>query len=156
MSGTKLLGGWYLAEINIARARAPLTDPLMAGFVARLDEINQLAEKSPGFIWRLTGEGGSASSYLHLDHDERLIVNMSVWTSVEALHQYVYRSGHAAVYRARRDWFEPLGVPFALWWIKIGEIPSVDDGRRRLEMLARLGPTPDAFTFKQRFEPPAD
>ena len=125
----------------------------MARFVAQLDEINRLAEASPGFVWRLTAPGGGASSYLRLDDDDRLIVNMSMWISIEALHDYVYGSGHAAVYRDRREWFEPLGVPFALWWVRAGETPSVEEGRRRLDLLTRLGPSREAFTFKRGFSP---
>ena len=143
---------WQLAQINVARARAPLTDPLMARFVAQLDEINQLAESAPGFVWRLQDEAGGPSSYVRFDDDERLIVNMSVWTDVEALHHYVYRSAHAAVYRDRGEWFEPLDVPFALWWIRAGHTPSVEEGRRRLDILRQHGPTTEAFTFKKRFE----
>ena len=35
---------YHLAQVNIARMRAPLDDPLMAGFVSRLAEINALSE----------------------------------------------------------------------------------------------------------------
>ncbi|HEX5215520.1 MAG TPA: DUF3291 domain-containing protein [Vicinamibacterales bacterium] len=142
----------HLAEINVARLRAPLTDPRLADFVAHLDAINALAEDSPGFVWRLKAEAGAPSSYIKFSDDELTIVNMSVWTSIDALFAYVYRSGHGEIYRNRRTWFEPLANPFVLWWIAEGDVPSIDEGRRRLEMLAHLGPTPDAFTFKTRFD----
>jgi Domain of unknown function (DUF3291) len=52
------LGGFWArpAQVNVARMRAPLDDPVMAGFVARLAEINALADQSPGFVWRLQTE----------------------------------------------------------------------------------------------------
>ena len=131
----------HLAEINVARLRAPLTDPLVADFVAQLDAINALAEASPGFIWRLKAEAGAPSSYIRFSDDELTIVNMSVWHSIDALFGYVYRSGHGEVYRNRRMWFQPVEHPFALWWIREGHVPTLDEGRARLEMLARLGPT---------------
>ena len=144
---------WHLAQINIARARAPLTDPLMADFVAQLDAVNRIADASTGFVWRLKAEDGGASSYVRLADDERLIVNMSVWTSVDELRAFVYRThAHAAVYRDRLRWFEPLGEPqLALWWVPAGHIPSLDEGRHRLALLSREGPTQAAFTFKHQF-----
>src|SRR5688572_23379196 len=142
----------HLAQINIARLRAPLTDPLLADFVAQLEAINALAEASPGFVWRLKADAGAPSSYIKFSDDDLTIVNMSVWTSVDALFAYVYRSGHGEVYRNRRAWFEPIAQPFALWWMAEGDVPSLDEGRRRLELLSRVGPTADAFTFKARFD----
>ena len=144
---------WHVAEINIARALAPLTDPRMADFVAQLETVNGMADASPGFVWRLKADDGGASSYVRVSDDECLIVNMSVWTSVNLLQDFVYRThAHAAVYRDRLRWFEPLDEPpLALWWIPAGHIPSLDEGRRRLALLAREGPTPAAFTFKRQF-----
>ena len=148
---------WHLAQINVARTRAPLTDPVMADFVARLDAVNAAAEASPGFIWRLKAEGGNSSAYVPYDDDARVIVNMSVWTSIEAVETYVYRiKDHADVFRDRRRWFEPMeGPQLALWWIGAGRIPTVAMGRERLESLRANGPTPYAFTFKRPFPPPA-
>lgn len=147
----------HLAQINIARARAPLDDPQMADFVAQLDAINMLAEQSPGFVWRLQAEDGSSSSYIHAFDDERLLVNMSVWESIETLHQYVYRSRHNQVFRDRKKWFEPHDGPYlALWWIPAGHIPTVEEGKERLEKLIQHGPTPKAFTFKTVFPPSAE
>jgi len=146
---------WHVAEINIARGRAVLTDPLMTDFVAQLEIVNRVADASGGFVWRLKADDGGASSYVRFSDDDRLIVNMSVWTSIEALQAYVYRAhDHADVFRDRRRWFEPLDVPqLALWWVPAGHIPSLEEGRHRLALLAREGPTPRAFTFKRRFTP---
>lgn len=146
---------YHLAQLNIGRVRAPLDNPLMAGFVAQLDAINALAEATPGFVWRLQGDGGQSSSYLHFYADPNLLVNLTVWESVEALHAYTYRSDHAAVFRGRKQWFEPHeGVYLVLWWVPAGHIPTVAEADERLTHLREHGPTPFAFTFRQHFPPP--
>src|SRR5437899_10140145 len=95
----------HIAQVNIGRMKAALEDPVMAGFVARLDEINALADRSPGFVWRLQTPAGNAT-YLRPYDDDRILFNMSVWETVEALKQYVYRSVHAELLRQRQQWFE--------------------------------------------------
>ena len=146
--------GYYLAQINVARMRAPINDPVMAEFVAQLDAINTLADASEGFVWRLQTADGNATS-ISVYEDERIIVNMSVWESLEVLHGYVYRSQHTSLLRQRKEWFEPFDGPFvALWWTPVGQFPTPQEGKERLERLARLGPTPDAFTFKTTFPSP--
>jgi hypothetical protein len=122
-------GGWHLAEINVAIALAPLDDPIMAGFVEQLDAINRLAEEAPGFVRRLMAPGGAPSSYLRVSADPRVIVNLSVWTGIDPLFTYVYRTDHAAIYRARATWFEATQDPaLALWWIPAGHLPTVEEG----------------------------
>lgn len=144
---------YQLAQINIARMLAPLDDPIMAEFVARLPDINALAEGAPGFVWRLTTPAGDATAIRAFD-DDYIIVNMSVWESIETLHQYTYYSQHVEVYRKRQDWFSKLGAhAFALWWIPAGHIPTPEEGRDKLNHMWLHGPTPQAFTFKQRFTP---
>jgi Domain of unknown function (DUF3291) len=146
---------FHLAEINVARARAPLDDPLLADFVAQLDGVNRLAERTPGFVWRLVGEGGAASSYVRAFEDERMLVNLTVWESLESLTAYTYRSDHGRVYRDRARWFEPsVGPSLALWWIPAGHVPTVEEGKAKLDALAARGPTPEAFTFKRPFPAP--
>lgn len=139
---------YHLAQVNIARMRAPLEDELMTSFVARLDEINALADGSPGFIWRLQSGEGNAT-YLRPYDDDRILFNLSVWESVETLKHYVYKTAHAELLRGRRDWFEPFEAPFmALWWVPAGHIPSVDEAKTRLARLEEDGPSQFAFTFK--------
>jgi len=145
---------YHLAQINVARMLAPLDDPIMADFVAQLDAINAVADQSQGFVWRLQTEEGNATSINAFEND-CILVNMSVWESVEVLHQYTYRSQHAGVFRDRKKWFVPYDGPyFTLWWIPAGHIPSVEEGKERLEMLRLNGPTPEAFTFKKHFPSP--
>jgi hypothetical protein len=145
---------FQLAQINISRMHAPLNHPIMKGFVDQLETINRIADHSPGFVWRLQGQYGSAVDIRAFD-DEFIIVNMSVWESVEHLQQYVYRTAHAMMLRNRKEWFDtPTGPSHTMWWISAGELPTVEEGKRRLELLTQLGPTQEAFTFKHTFPPP--
>ena len=141
----------HLAQVNIGRIRAPLDTPLLAGFVARLDEINALAEESPGFVWRLQTPEGNATALRPYD-DDRMLINMSVWESVEHLGAFVFGSRHRELLQQRRDWFEKLeGVYAALWWVPPGHRPSIEEAKQRLAHLAEKGPTPYAFSFKDSF-----
>jgi heme-degrading monooxygenase HmoA len=134
--------------------RAPLESETMAGFVARLDEINALADRSPGFVWRLQ-ENGNATTLRPYD-DDRILLNMSVWESLEALREYVYGSAHAELLRSRREWFTAFdGVFAALWWVPAGHMPTIDEARARIDHLESHGPSPTAFTFKTAFPPEA-
>jgi Domain of unknown function (DUF3291) len=143
----------HLAQVNIARMSAPLEDPAMSGFVSQLDEINALADRSAGFVWRLQTEAGNAT-YLRPYDDDRILFNMSVWESIEHFKRYVYYSAHVQMLRRRADWFEkPAGNHLALWWIPAGHVPSVDEGKQRLTHLETHGATPFAFTFSQPFPP---
>jgi len=139
---------FHIAQVNIGRVRASLEDPIMHGFTSRLDEINALADSAPGFVWRLKSDEGP-SSYLRPYEDERLLVNMSVWESVEALKEFTYRTMHAELLRGRHDWFEKFeGAFLALWWVPAGHIPSIDEMKKRLAHLDEHGPSQFAFTFK--------
>ncbi len=143
----------HIAQVNIGRIRAALDDPLMAGFVARLDELNALADRSPGFVWRLQTPAGNAT-YLRPYEDDRILINMSVWETIEHLQQYVYRTSHAELLPQRQAWFERFGGAYlALWWVPAGHHPGVDEAKKRLAHLEAHGPAPFAFTFKTRFPP---
>src|ERR1700682_924406 len=113
----------HLAQVNIGRMKAPLDSGVMEGFGARLDEINALADGSPGFVWRLQTAEGNAT-YLRPYEDDRILLNLSVWKSVEELQTYVHGSAHAELLRQRHDWFEKFGAPaVALWWVPAGHLP---------------------------------
>jgi uncharacterized protein DUF3291 len=145
---------FHLAQINIARMLAPIDDPVMADFVAQLPPINALAEESPGFVWRLQSEDGDATSIKVYD-DAMVIINLTVWESVEALRQFVYKSNHYGVLRERKRWFELFKGPYyALWWIPAGHLPDPQEGKERLEHLREHGETPYAFSFKNVFPVP--
>ena len=147
---------YHLAQLNIAQGKAPMDDPLMADFAAQLDKVNALAEASPGFVWRLKDESGNATNIQAFD-DPKLLINMSVWESVEALRDFAYRDrDHTTVMRDRQRWFTPLDGPhLVLWWVPAGHQPDLHEAKARLARLAEQGPSPDAFTFAKSFPPPA-
>jgi heme-degrading monooxygenase HmoA len=148
------MSGFHVAQLNVGRSVAPLDDPVMAGFMNRLADINALGERSPGFVWRLQGETGNATT-IHAYDDPRMIVNLTVWESIEHLYAFAYHSQHMEVFRRRHEWFERLkGPSLVLWWLPAGELPTVVEARRRLDVLDANGPTSEAFTFKTRFDPP--
>jgi hypothetical protein len=146
---------FHIAQYNIARMRAPIDDPIMRGFASRLDELNHLADRTPHFIWRLADESDNSTGITPYE-DKMVIINLSVWDDIDALHAFAYRSAHGPAYAARHEWFEPIdGHTLVLWWVEAGHKPSVDEAVERLALLQRLGPTPDAFTMKRRFPAPA-
>lgn len=141
--------GTHLAEINIARAADDLESARLAEFMANLDRVNAVAERSPGFVWRLKDETGAATE-IKVDEDPRLIVNLSVWESPDALEGFVWKTVHKRFYERRGEWFEPAGRPmFAMWFLPEGELPSLDDALARLERLQSEGPSADVFGWEQ-------
>jgi hypothetical protein len=144
---------YHIAQVNIGRIRAELDDPIMAGFVERLEEINALADSSPGFVWRLQTTEGNAT-YLRPFEDERTLLNMSVWETVETLRHFVYQTIHVELLRQRHAWFEKFsGAYSALWWVPEGHIPGIDEAKRRIAHIDKHDPTQFAFTFNSIFQP---
>ena len=145
---------YHIAQINIARMLVPIDDPLMSDFVAQLENINRIAEQTAGFVWRLQSEEGDATAIRVFD-DPLILVNMSVWESIEALYDFTYHGSHVGVFRDRAKWFEkPSKAPLTMWWIPAGTTPTAEEGRQRLEHLWQHGPTEFAFTFKNKFPQP--
>ncbi len=145
---------FHLAQVNVAVAKYAYDDPRFAGFVDNLSRVYDLAESTPGFVWR----------HVTVDNDieakeafgePSLIFNMSMWVSKEALQEFVYKSDHASILRQRAEWFVPMERPvFALWWQPVGTLPTIVETRHRLDRLQEAGPTEDAFTFGNFFEAP--
>jgi Domain of unknown function (DUF3291) len=148
--------GHHLAQLNVGRLRKPLDAPGSAGFLTGLKPINALADASPGFVWRLTDEGGEDATGLRPNGDD-MIVNLSVWASLKALWDFAYRSDHLDFVRRRREWFvrseEPVAV---LWWVPAGHIPPVEEALGRLARLREEGPGPHAFTFRRLYDAEGD
>lgn len=136
---------FHLAQANLSRLRHPPSSPRVAEFEAAVDRINHLAERAPGFVWRLrTGVAG----------DPRLILNVSVWKSYQPLHEYTYRSAHGHFLRRRHEWFDQVEQPSTvLWWLSAGTQPTAEDALAHLRLLRRYGPTPRAFALRVRFDP---
>ncbi|ARV59993.1 hypothetical protein BZZ01_16400 [Nostocales cyanobacterium HT-58-2] len=146
---------YHLAQVNIATLRAPLDAPEMADFVAQIRSINAIADADPGFVWRLRSEGAEDATSIRAFDDDRILITLTVWKSVEALSNYVYRSAHAGMIRDRRHWFEKVDQPIlALWWIPAGQFPTVAEAKERLEHLRSYGSTLYAFSFNKPFPCP--
>ncbi len=147
----------HLAQLNIARILYPTDDPRMSGFMDNLDAINALAEETPGFVWRLIGDGNDATSLRPFPEDDMLLINMSVWTDPDSLHHYTYKTAHAKYVGMRKQWFEVMAEAFfCMWWIPAGTTPTLQDARTRLDSIRANGPTPFAFNFKTRFDAPSE
>ena len=146
--------GWHLAQVNVGRMRGQRGEPQVAGFYAELDRINAIADASPGFVWRLQGDGNDATD-LRPTPDPLFLINMSLWTDADALFAYVYRTAHVGVMAGRREWFDRMdGAHQALWWVSAGTRPAIDEALAKLWLLDNFGPSPQAFTFKARFPAP--
>ena len=144
-----------LAQLNIGVIKGPIDSPLMAEFVANLDRINALAERTPGFVWRLQTEEGNATAIRPFPENENIAVNMSVWKDVDSLRLFVFHTEHVEIMRRRSEWFEKMDKAFlVLWWVPKGHRPGIEEAKARLEVLRRNGPTAEAFTFRQSYAPP--
>src|SRR5436305_2402529 len=124
---------FQLAQINIGRLVGPVDDPRLAEFVAQLDPVNALADAAPGFVWRLQSDSGNATDVAY-GNDPLVIVNMSVWESLAALREFTYSAHHMQVFRDRAKWFIKMEkAPYCLWWVPAGHLPTVAEGKLRLE-----------------------
>jgi ribosomal protein S18 acetylase RimI-like enzyme len=145
--------GVHLAQVNVARLRHPIDHPATADFVAGLAPVNAVADVSPGFVWRLQTDDGDATA-LRVFADPEVIVNLSVWSSLGALRDFVYRSAHTPFLRRRAEWFDRMVAPsVALWWVPAGHVPDVAEARDRLDFLTARGATSYAFGLRAP-EPP--
>ncbi len=144
---------YHIAQLNIGKLLHPMEHPAIAGFKDNLEQINRLAERSQGFIWRLKDDSGNAT-HIQVFHDPLIIVNMSVWESVETLQSFVYLTEHKKFIQKRHLWFEKLSTPYmAIWWISEGHIPSLEEALDRLNHLIKEGESEYAFTFRNIYFP---
>ncbi|MEO0823610.1 MAG: DUF3291 domain-containing protein [Pseudomonadota bacterium] len=138
----------HLAELNIGRLRHPLEDPRSADFRNALDRVNGLAERMPGFVWRLVGEGNDATDIAWAS-DPKVIVNLSVWEDAETLERFVFDTVHRAFYARRAEWFDAMeSHHFVMWWVPAGHRPSLAEAAERLARLDREGPSAEAFGWE--------
>ena len=145
---------FHLTQLNIGKLLHPIDHPQIAEFVNNLERVNKIAESSKGFVWRLKDESGNATGIEVFD-DPLIIVNMSVWKTVEDLKNFAFKSIHVDFMRKRRQWFEkPESEYLVLWWIPKGHFPSAEDAKNKLYYLQQHGESNLAFTFKKLFEPP--
>jgi len=141
----------HLAQLNIAKAKYSLEAPEIKEFVDNLDPVNNLAESSEGFIWRLKDENGDATN-IQAFSDPDVIVNMSVWSSPETLKNFIFKTHHRDFLRRKKEWFDNITKDsYVLWWVPVGHIPTLEEAVEKLEFLRNNGDTPNAFTFKSHF-----
>ncbi len=145
---------FHLAQFNVSRLLAPLDSPQLQEFVAFLGPVNAYAERSPGFVWRLSAPDGLSSSYLPSPFaDPMMITNLTVWTDIDSLRSFAFQTVHKYFLQSRRSWFERLASrSLVLWWLPAGQIPTLDEAMAKLNLLDELGPTRDAFTFQDAFD----
>ncbi len=141
----------HLAQLNIAKAKYSLDAPEIKDFVDNLEPVNNLAESSEGFIWRLKDEQGDATN-IQAFSDPDVIVNMSVWDSPDALKNFMFRTHHRNFLRRKKEWFHNIPEDnYVLWWVPIGHVPTIEEAVEKLDFLRSNGDTPYAFTFKSNF-----
>jgi hypothetical protein len=144
-----------LAQLNIADALAPTDAPEMSGFTNRVDAINALADRATGFVWRLVDDGPEDGALaLRMEGEgPATLVNMSVWTDLQSLFHFVYKTAHTKVMMGKRDWFAPIPREhMVLWWVEDGHIPTLDEAKAKLDMIRRDGSSPQAFSFALPFD----
>lgn len=140
-----------LAQLNIAKTKYPLESPQLKEFVDNLAPVNQLAEESEGFIWRLQDDSGDATN-INVFSDASIIVNMSTWASVDTLKNFMFRTHHRDFLRRKSEWFENIPQDsYVLWWVPLGHIPTIEEGIARLNYLRDNTDSPYAFSFKSNF-----
>ena len=140
--------GTHLAELNIAKAVDDLDSERLADFVAALDRVNGIAERSDGFVWRLQDESGNATD-IQATEDPRMIVNLSVWETAEHLEHFVWNTIHKQIYNKKAKWFEaPAEAHFVMWWVPQGHEPAVEEAMARLAHLNEHGPSGHAFGWE--------
>ncbi len=145
---------YHLAQVNIALAKGEMDTELMNGFVSRLDEINEMADTAEGFVWRLQTDDGDSTGIRIFDKP-LLLVNMSVWESIDTLKNFVYTSAHVELIRDRQAWFHKfIDAHQALWWVPAGHIPTTEEAKEKLEYIQKHGSTVAAFHFGKPFSMP--
>jgi|SRR3954447_4035710 heme-degrading monooxygenase HmoA len=138
----------HLAQLNIGVLRHQKGEPGGAEFFDNLERVNAIADRMPGFVWRLQDDGGDATAF-RLRDDPALAVNLSVWSSAEALQAFVFQTVHVGFYRKRASWFVPMTTPhFVMWWIPEGHIPTLEEAADRLDRLTRDGSSAEAFGWE--------
>lgn len=140
-----------LAQLNIAKTKYALDTPEIKEFVDNLEPVNQLAESTEGYIWRLKDEQGDATN-IKAFSDPDIIVNMSVWRCIDSLKNFMFRTHHRDFLRRKKEWFHNIEEDsYVLWWVNDDHIPTIEEGIEKLEYLRKNGDTPNAFSFKSNF-----
>lgn len=139
----------HLAQLNVGQIRYATDDPRMAEFMAALDAVNALAERSPGFVWRFKDDASNNATGILVTNDPNFLINMSVWETAEQLEHFVWNTVHKRFYMRKSNWFAPMAkAHFVMWWIPAGHIPTPQEALARLEHLRTSGPSDRAFGWE--------
>jgi len=126
-------------QFNVARARWDLDDPRMKPFFDAVPPVNALAERTPGFVWRLEDDSEMMATYF--SHEPRFTMTLSVWESVESLRHFTWNTLHKKLRLKTHDWFEKMDEAYlAIWPIADGHRPSPAEAIEKLTELRRTGP----------------
>jgi len=128
-----------IAQMNWGRLKYSLADHRNTDFNSALSTVYGLAEAHKGFIWRIPDDDATAE-LAALDHDERMSATVSVWRSIDDLHDFTFASLHSEFLRRKSEWFETVeGPQLAIWNVDHLERPSFRQAFERLEHLKRNG-----------------
>lgn len=134
-----------LAELNVGYAAHALDDPRMADFIDNLDRVNALAERSPGFVWRMKSDSGNATD-IDVPGDPNMISNLSVWEDIKSLGNYVFNTVHARFYERKSEFFANMtSHHFVMWHVADDHIPDLSEAMQRLTYLNENGSSEHAF-----------
>lgn len=148
-----MVSKYHLAQLNIADAKADSLSEIMQGFYNRIEEIHELAEKSPGYIWRYQDEEGDDVAE-RVFGNPLMLINLTLWQDIESLRHFVYKTAHKELIQGRKAWFKDMpDMHQVLWWVPEGHIPSVQESKDKLNLLREHGPTKNAFSFAKPFNP---
>jgi len=151
-----------IAFMTMGILHKSIHDPLVQGYVNRIEANFNAAERSPGYIAhsRYTQELGDFDwGGLHIpfmfqsnELDDRRLMTLSLWQDLESVMAFAYNGLHAEALRFRREWFVRSEFPnYVAWWIKDAETPTWREACKRYEYLYNNGSTSEAFDFKQPF-----
>ena len=134
-----------IAELNISTWKIAPDSAEARPFVDNVQRINALAERMPGFMWRLTDEGRDADGNSVIGGPDTL-VTLSVWRTADDLERFVWKTAHRIIYERKAEWFKVLkSHHLVLWWVGDDETPSLADAKERLDHLDKHGDTDFAF-----------
>ncbi len=139
----------HIAELNVAYPKYDVNDRRFAGFINNLDRINALAERSPGFVWRLKDDEAGNAMDMQVDDDPALIPNLSVWETVEDLERFTFGTVHAQIYKLRENWFTPMQERhFVMWRVPAGYQPTLEEAMAKLAQINTDGPSDEVFGWE--------
>lgn len=142
-----------LFQFNLAKMKAPFSDPIFDDFKSELDALHALAEADPGFVWRYQGEKDDDGYIKPYPCAPLIMGNMSAWTDYDSLFRYTFSGEHLALMKMKRKWFEKLPPHYNVLYYGTREdlnrsnAELLEDAKRHLAYLRVYGETPVAFGF---------